>query len=188
MKDIKRINLIEECLKDRCVLKFMFNRDEGREQTVFPHFLLYLDGILTVLGEEVNGRSLVTISMDEIAGMEKLSCDYKSNFTRPQVEEYVKELRTMNERADRLILKIKSGHQVNVDPPHQLLINPCVVTNPTGDVIWAATVEIHEGLFEWFQTICDKVEIMAPESFKCGFMVYIHSRKLLGSKNFPKVS
>lgn len=93
-----------------------------------------------------------------------------------EVEEFITAIRAMNEKETRLILKIFDPQSVNLFPDHQFLGKPCMITNPNGDLIWAAYVEACEPLYEWLLSMGESVEILDPTTFKQEYLRYCEEK------------
>ncbi|OFZ27891.1 MAG: hypothetical protein A2381_07815 [Bdellovibrionales bacterium RIFOXYB1_FULL_37_110] len=187
MGDENAVVVINEALKQKKVLSLTVH-DEITE--VYPHLLIYVDGTLTLIGEHLPGRILINIPTGIIQKIKLVKRKYVANFMGMQLEGYVRELRSMNGKEDRLILKIRAGENFEILPPYQLLLNRYIVKTPNQDLIWAATLEMTPDLLDWFDQIKDKVEIIAPESFKRDFFEYLEKKIALipMHKYYPKVS
>jgi len=185
--DKNAVAVINEALAQKKVLSLTVN---GESTEVYPHLLIYVDAILTLVGENLQDRILVNIPANKIQKIKMIKRKYVANFMNIQLEGYVKELRSMNGKEDRLILKVAAGASFEILPPYQLLLNRYVVKTPNQDLIWAATVEMTPDLLDWFFQIKDKAEIIAPESFKRDFFEYLEKKFsiLPMHKYCPKVS
>jgi hypothetical protein len=93
-----------------------------------------------------------------------------------EVDDFVAAIRSMNEKETRLILKIHDPQSVNLFPDHHFLGKPCMITNPNGDLIWAAYVEPCCDLFEWLLGLGTNVEVLDPGKFKDEFLMYCEEK------------
>lgn len=93
-----------------------------------------------------------------------------------EVEEFITAIRAMNERETRLVLKIHDPQSTNLFPDHHFLGKPCMITNPNGDLIWAAYVEPCDALYEWLMTLGKNVEILDPIKFKEEYLIYCEEK------------
>ena len=139
----------------------------GKKSKIYPRELIYLDGDLSIVGEDISGRCLVYLPLRRI---KEASCydisDYQVNFSSKTVNDFIRAIHLVSGREERIILKIYADKDVNLSPPYHLLSNPFIVNNPDGDLIWAASVEVSTYLFNWPYTIKDDMEILNPESLK----------------------
>jgi len=187
VSDRNAVVVIQEALEQKKVLSLTVH---GETTEVYPHLLIYVDGTLTLIGENLSGRILINIPAGKIQKLKMIKRRYIANFISMQLEGYVKELRSMNGKEDRLILKIMAGEGFEILPPYQLLLNRYIVKTPNQDLIWAATLEMTPDLLDWFYQIKDKAEIIAPEYFKRDFFDYLEKKISLipMDKYYPKVS
>lgn len=160
-KAVELVKKIEDGLNRGLVVQFNYN--QSRSCSIYPHKLVYLEGELCIVGEEVGDRCLVSIPVSEI---ENLSFDvtksYRTNFSPLEVDDFILAMRVVSGSEDRLVLKLKATTDVDLNPPYHFLGNPYITTNSQGDVIWAASIEICEDFYAWLHGLGDRVEIMDP--------------------------
>jgi hypothetical protein len=149
---------------------------EGKNYTVFPAKVLHLEGDLSLVAEDSIDHCLIVISLCELREVTPHNSIGFSQVTNFEVEEFIAAIRAMNEKETRLILKIHDPQSVNLFPDYQFLGKPCMVTNPNGDLIWAAYVEACEPLYEWLLTLGTNVEILDPVSFKQDYLSYCEEK------------
>ena len=166
---------------NRCIDKKMtcsISLRDGKFFDVYPHRVVFLEGTLTLIGEECSDRCLVHFSLHDI-----LFCDakkdfkYDTNFSTVEVEDFIYAVRSLNESEERLILKLSTPENVNLNPDFIFLGNPYVTTNMDGDFIWAASVEVSNELFEWLDSIDGLIDILDPQYIKDDFEQYRHNKK-----------
>lgn len=162
--DIAEKNLVRICSK------------EGKEYHVFPCKVLHLEGELSLIAEDSQDHCLMIISLRQVGEIDHLEIHSSSKVTEFEVEEFIAALRALNEKETRLILKIHNPQAVNLFPDHHFLGKPCMVTNPIGDLIWAAYVEPCDALFEWLLTLGTSVEILDPGKFKHEYLMYCEEK------------
>lgn len=144
---------------------------------MFPHRVVYLDGILSVVGEDTHNKILKFYPLSEIACIEEVDYTYQANLTPIEVSEFINDLCLINGRQERLILKFHAMAQVDVLPEHHYLHNPYMTTNSEGDMIWAATVEMCDEIFLWLYKMKDQIEILDPGFVRKEFAVYCEFQK-----------
>lgn len=144
--------------------------------SIFPCKVLHLEGQLSLIAEDVHDHCLSVIGLQELVQVEPLPLAHSSKVSSYEIEEFIAAIRSMNEKETRLILKIHEPHMVNLFPDHHFLGKPCMVTNPNGDLIWAAYVEPCEALYEWLLTLGTKVEILDPGHFKQEYLSYCEEK------------
>jgi predicted DNA-binding transcriptional regulator YafY len=145
---------------------------KGKSYNVFPAKVLHLEGKLSLIAEESQDHCLVVISIAELSKLTLIETSSQPKVAAFEVEEFIAAIRAMNEKETRLILKIHDPQSVNLFPDHHFLGKPCMVTNPAGDLIWAAYVEPCDDLFEWLITLGNNVEILDPLRFREDFLSY----------------
>ena len=147
---------------------------EGNNVEVSPHKVVFLDGVLSLIGEDIHDRCLVCIDFNsiDVCGAVK-DHNYKTNFVTAEIEDFIMAIRSITGNEERLVLRISSPEKVNLRPPFHFLGNPYVTTNTEGEFIWAASVEISVELFKWLESIRDDVEILDPQELREEFEAYL---------------
>jgi len=153
----------------------VFTRVKGKAYECYPHRVLFIDGVLTFIGEEKNDRCLVSFDFSEMSDIAVLDdIDYRANFSGKEVDDFIFAIRTITGNEERIVLKITAPEKVNLKPDYQFLGSPYMTTNSDGDFIWAASVEISNELFEWLKSIKNHIEILDPVDFNEQFMDYLN--------------
>lgn len=151
---------------------------DNKKYECYPHKVIYVDSVLTFIGEETSDRCLVSFSFDEIKSIDdEREKDYSANFTSTEVEDFIYGVRTITGNEERLVLKVIEPEKVDLKPDYQFLGNPYMTTNTDGDFIWAASVEVSDELFSWLHTINQHVEILDPEEINSQFLEYLERQK-----------
>ncbi|MBC7537788.1 MAG: WYL domain-containing protein [Bacteriovorax sp.] len=156
------------CYKKSITIEFFNNK----ECVVFPHRLVFLDGILCVVGESINDKSLVFFGVEDIKDVKDFVHEYEPNLSQIEVNEFICHLRLINGKEERLILKIYSQYEADLLPSHHFLGNPFVTSNTEGEMIWAATIEMCDDLFQWLYTMKDRAEVLDPGHVRKEFAHY----------------
>jgi len=167
-----KIFKFESAIKNKNSIQIKIQK--GEKILFYPHKIVYLDGVLSIVGESHKKKLLNYFGLQKIVDIEGISepIDYKPNYSQIEINEFVQHLRKMNGNEVRLVLKIYGKDRVELSPPFHHLGNPFVTLNPEGDMIWAATVEPCDDLFIWLSTLGGNVEILDPESFKKDFLQF----------------
>ena len=134
----------------------------GRERILHPRMLIYLDGLLSVVGEDSGHRCLAALPLDEIPECRPGDKAPKANFSRTEVEDFVYGMRLIEDSEERLVLKIADPSGVNLRPPHHFLGSPYMTSGSEGDLLWAASVEVNEELIDWLRGMGDSIEVLDP--------------------------
>lgn len=166
---------LQRCIENHknCYLTF----NSSLEMEVFPWRLLFFENNLVLVAEELKTKRLLTIDVSEISEMEIRGNDYHSLFSRLEVEDFINAMRLVDGSDERLVIKIHYGNEIAMPSDYIFLGNPYTTTNQYGDIIWAATVERSNYLYEWLYSIKEKIDILDPSSIKDGFDDYCQSRK-----------
>ena len=176
--DQAKLNFIEECILDKQPLRLV-TKDVAFN--VFARYVVFIDGHLGLIAESISDHCLIKSDLKDIKSIEKYDNDWCPKFTKFEVDEFVLGLRGISENEIRLILKIYSQEKFNLNLRYQLFGNPCMLTNPAGELIWAASIEPSEEIFDWLLNLGDSVEVLDPVSFKKLYLDYCESNlKKLG--------
>jgi predicted DNA-binding transcriptional regulator YafY len=149
---------------------------EGKTYILQPCKVLHMEGQLSLIAEDSEDHCLVVVPMNEIHEMDVLQKNVQARVTTFEVEEFITAVRAMNEKETRLILKIHDPQSINLFPDHHFLGKPCMITNPNGDLIWAAYVEPCQSLYDWLLTLGKNVEILDPVRFKEEYLTYCEEK------------
>lgn len=170
----KMVNELEEAIQQRHLINLVTKED--KTYNVHPCKVLHLEGHLSLIAEDSQDHCLVVIPMKDVQEFQAISTTSSPKVTPFEIEEFIMAIRSMNEKETRLILKIHDPQSTNLFPDHHFLGKPCMITNPNGDLIWAAYVEPCEALFEWLMTLGKNVEILDPIKFKQEYLDYCEEK------------
>lgn len=149
----------------------------NKECVIFPHRLVFLDGVLCVVGESTNDKILVYFGLEDIKNVEEFKIVYEPNLSQIEVNEFICHLRLINGKEERLVLKIYSQYEADLLPNHHFLGNPFVTSNTEGDMIWAATIEMCDDIFHWLYSMKDRAEVLDPGHVRLEFAHYCEIKK-----------
>lgn len=187
-KEIKKtVELIENAIKNEGMVELIVvnSMDSGppikKEATshgILPLRLVYLDGELEVIGEELKRGILRPFLVENICEIQErhLPKNYKKNLTGQDVIDYIESGRLVIENEERLVLKIPSGQKIDLAPPYLYMGNPFAAINSDGDMIWAASLEISIPLFEWL-SMNPKIEILDPPSVAIQLQLFLQNKR-----------
>lgn len=156
-------------------LKLHFKNQKNCD--LYPHRVVYLDGILSVVGEDIHSKILKFYPMSEVEAVKEVEYSYQANLTPIEVSEFINDLRLINGRQVRLIIKFHAMEKVDVLPEFHYLHNPYMTSNPEGAMIWAATVEMCDDIFLWLYKMRDHIEILDPGFVRKEFAQYCEFQK-----------
>jgi predicted DNA-binding transcriptional regulator YafY len=168
------VNALDEAVHSHQILSI--RTTDEKSYLVFACKVLHLEGHLTLICEDSSDHCLMVIPLHKIQSFEEASKTGTPRVTNFEIEEFIAAVRSMNERETRLILKIYNPQAVNLFPDHHFLGKPCMVTNPEGDLIWAAYVEPCHDLFDWVFSLSHHVEILDPTQFKEQYFAYLEEK------------
>ena len=165
-------------LDEAVVQKQFVSLTTSAEKTyhVLPWKIIHLEGKLSMIAEDALDHCLIVLSLAEIAFVNLVVSTSVSKVSAFEVEEFIVAIRSMSEKETRLILKIHDPQSVNLFPDHHFLGKPCMISNPNGDLIWAAYVEPCDDLFDWLLTLGNNVEVLDPGKFKDEFLSYCEEK------------
>jgi WYL domain len=168
------VKKMDEMIEHQTMVKVTF-KDE-RELILFPKKVFHLEGSLNLVGEDFKDHCLMITTLKDIDWIEEIPSTHKAKASDFEIDEFIMAIRSMSEKETRLILKIFNPTAVNLFPDYQFLGKPCMVTNPNGDLIWAAYVEPCEALFDWLLSLESHVEILDPVKFKQEYLSYCEEK------------
>jgi hypothetical protein len=148
-----------------------------KECVIFPHRLVFIDGVLCVVGENVQDKMLVYFGLEDIKSSEEYTLCYEANLSQIEINDFIAHSRLINGKEERIVLKIYNQHEADLLPSHHFLGNPFVTSNTEGDMIWAATIEICTDIFQWLYKMKDRVEVLDPGHVKKEFSQYCELKK-----------
>lgn len=170
----KFIQTLEEAAAHKKLLKI--GTEEHKSYNIFPCKVLHLEGQLSLIAEDSQDHCLMVFPIHTLKEATIIPTSSTPRYTQYELEEFIGCIRAMNEKETRLILKIYDPQEINLFPDHHFLGKPCMITNPNGDLIWAAYVEPCEALFDWVSSLGHQVEILDPSKFKDQYLRYCEEK------------
>ncbi len=167
-KAIEMVNKIEDGLSRGLIVQLHWG--QSKVTSVYPHKLVYLEGELCLVGEDASDRCLVSFPVNDVSSIRfDVTKNYQANFSPIEVDDFILALRVVSGNEERLVLKLKTASDVDLNPPYHFLANPYITTNSEGDVIWAASVEVCDDFYAWLHGLGDRVKIMDPHHVAEGY-------------------
>lgn len=177
-KALEMVHKIEEGLTRGLVVQLQWNTH--KTSSIFPHKVVYLEGELCLIGEDVYDRCLVSYPVEGVESIRyDMTKNYRPNFSTIEVDDFIMAMRVVSGSEERLVLKLKTYGDVDLNPPYHFLGNPYITTNSEGDVIWAASVEVCPDFYAWLHTLGDRVQIMDPPHVDAGYKEWLSSTQEL---------
>jgi len=174
-KLLKVIN--EVMIKDE---EIHFMTHDHKKMDVFIHKVVFIDGILSVIGEDTNDRCLTCIDVDQIKTYRlEYGSHYRANFAQAEVDDFIAAARAISGDEQRLVMKVTSPDKVNLKPEFHFLGNPFVTTNTEGEFIWAASVEVSEELYKWLASIYSDITVIDPKEVHDGLESFMEQKEAL---------
>lgn len=170
-----KIRLIEECLLEKETI--LIECTTGKLMTLIPCKLAYLEGELSLVAEETHDHGLLSLRLSEVQNIKRAGKIKAARANIHDVADFIRALRAMADNETRLVLKIKNPERFQLMPDYQFLGKPCLITNPEGDLIWAAWVEPGEEIFEWLMQMENYVEILEPSEFILDYAAYCEEKE-----------
>lgn len=168
------VNMLDRAVSEsKCV---QITLGGGKRYSVYPCKVLHLEGQMSLIAEDTNDHCLSVISLREVSEVQWKEITGHPHVTNFEIEEFIAAIRSMSEKETRLILKIHDPQSVNLFPDHHFLGKPCMITNPNGDLIWAAYVEACGPLYEWLLSLGNHAEILDPGKFKDDYLSYCEAK------------
>ncbi len=165
---------LETCIADKKLIDLKIRQE--KRYSLHPCKILHLEGQLSLIAEDSQDHCLVVLQLRDIDSFEVMNSMSQPRVSSFEIDEFITAVRAMNEKETRLILKIHKPESINLFPSHHFLGKPCMVTNPSGDLIWAAYVEPCEALYEWLLSMGRDVEVLDPMKFKKEYLDYCEEK------------
>jgi hypothetical protein len=163
------ISYIEESILEKQPLSIKVNE---RNHSIYPFSLIYLEGELSLIGENVSDKTILNLPLSQIENVLDDDTEFKPNYSKLEVNDFISSIRAIGEEETRLVLKINGLASFENSIPRNFLGNPAMISNPSGDLIWGATVESNQEIFKWLYSLGSDVEILDPISFKKEYLDY----------------
>ncbi len=167
------VGFIEESIIDK---QSLYVKLEQSSMSVYPHTLIYLEGELSVVAENISDGSLLNIPVSHIESINEDESEHVAKYSLLEINDFVASVRSIHEQETRLILKINGLANFENSIPRNFLGNPAMITNSDGDLIWGATVESNIEIFNWLFELGQDVEILDPTDFKKEYLNYCEDK------------
>ena len=168
------VEFIEEAISGGLCLKL--NLANSKTFVINPHRVVFIDGVLSIVGEAARDNCLRSIEVDQVLSVSEVEERKEKVFSPFEVEDFLSSIRAVEESEMRLVLKVYSQENFNSNLKNHHLGNQYMVTNAEGDYIWAASIEPSEEIFQWVYELGSDVEILDPTAFKKDFLHYCEAR------------
>lgn len=160
--------VLEEIIQSKKVAELTL--EGGKTVDVYPHKLVHLDGTLNVVGEDVGDGCLLHLTLDSVQSVyERELEDYSLKYSLIEINDFIQAMRTVSGSEERLVLKIQDREDCQFETGYHFMADPYITSNMDGELIWAASVEVSDELYEWLYQLGEKIEILDPSSIKDGY-------------------
>ena len=133
--------------------------------SLYPHKLVHIDGSLNIVGEDTGDGCLIHIPVNSIDSvLEREKNEYSPKYSTYEINDFVQAIRSVSGSEERLVLKVKDQNENEFETGYHFMADPFITTNMDGEVIWAASVEVSDELFEWLFQLGENIEILDPSS------------------------
>lgn len=153
----------------------IFCRDQQTFR-VLPFKVMKLDGELTLIAEDIDSAECIHLSLNGVSFVEEFADCHKPLISKLEFEDYINSLREFKETHVRLILKVDESIELEDSVAYQHFGNACLIKKGKGHMIWAASVEPTDELFEWISNMGAGVEIIDPSAFKRVYLRYCEDK------------
>lgn len=173
-KAVEMVKKIEDGLSRGLVIELHWKKD--KVTSIYPHKLVYLEGELSLVGEDANDRCLIAFPVNDIESTRfDVTKNYQANFSPLEIDDFILAMRVVSGNEERLVLKLKTANDVDLNPPYHFLGNPYITTNSEGDVIWAASIEVCDDFYAWLHGLGERVQIMDPPQVAKGYKEWLET-------------
>jgi len=159
---------------------------------VYVHNLIFLDEALSLICERCDDKSLQAFDTDKIVEICEVTTSstgrYFPTYSPMEISKFITEIRALNGKEERLVIKILSSAEINLNPPFHYWVNPYVAINDRDERIWAASVELSGQLFEWLNSLRGYIEILAPQTVREELELYRKNKNTKIINYLKKVS
>ncbi|MBI2522250.1 MAG: WYL domain-containing protein [Bdellovibrio sp.] len=176
----EKVFQLEEYIFCKTPLKLEMRQDIIKS---FPFRVIFLEGRLVLVHENLELKNLSTLDIEKIQNINELkTLKVQPKHTLLDANDFIAKMRAIGEKEERLVLKILSQAHVDLSPNYYFMGNPFLTTNYKGDLIWAATVEDSQELFEWLYSIKPYIEILDPTNLIKKYNEFEKNYKMLAIK------
>lgn len=164
------INECEEAVIKNRVLNIELN--DQKTLKILPRKIIHLDKELSLIGESVSDKCLVSLSFNDIFYLDMSEDIVEPLFSITEINHFMSSIRDMSESLVRVVLKIKNLNLFDGDIPNQYVEKSCVFANSNNEHIWAATIEPSNEVYEWIFKQGNNVELLHPTEIKEDYLEY----------------
>ena len=143
---------------------------------VLPRKVFYIEGNLSLIYDDIISKKLDYLNIEYMETVRDLKTIYQANFSLVEIDNFLENMRFFSNVEQRVVLKINSSGQINFRPKDHFFKNTFITSRPNDYNIWASTVEISKGFFDWLFMIKDDVNILYPISLKVDFCRYCEEK------------
>ena len=173
------IQKLEASIFNKMALEIVIQGITAPSFQVFPYRLVYLQGSLSLIGEDICSQQLLTLHIQEIKRVDVISKNCQNNFSAYDIDHFIDANRKMYDQERRLVIKLPDLLcDVDLEPKFHFLGNPCLISNAQGEFIWGASVELNEELLKWLSSIKNDVCIINSLDIKNALDEYVAKKNI----------
>lgn len=158
------VNRVESALIFKVGIKLEFHN--GNQVNFYAHRVCFLDGVLCVIGEDLDSKHLNYHYFDSIKDVTPFTFEVSPRYSVLEINGFISAMRLVHNNEERIVLRVFGNQEINLIPKFHHLHNPYVTMGKSGDLVWAASIEVCDDLFLWLHSIKDHIEILDPSTIK----------------------
>jgi hypothetical protein len=172
-------NIIEHAIEHDQLLEIVV--ESGKMVSLYPHRLLILEGELSLIGELCSSGRLVYHQLAQIQYISEYQMgSFHPNYSELEVEGMIHSIRQINGSEQRLVVRFNREVAITapppmLTPPYHFFASPYTVINPSGEMIWSATVELSDELCSWLSTMNYRMDLLGTDEIITHFHRYYDS-------------
>jgi hypothetical protein len=169
--DLQKIKDLDTAiLLRRCISVNINDESIQKRKKLLPHRLVFIDGKLNLVAEDIYERSLLHYPLAEVLSIQEiLEEEYPGFSTINQIDEFLIAIRGMNGDEVRLVLKLSPQREMDLLPEYHFFHKPYVTNNDRGELIWTAYAEKSQALYLWLFEYRKDIEVLSPENVRQEF-------------------
>ena len=166
--EFQKICGLQEAIFERKTLNIDY---EEHSEVVTPLKLIILSNQLELVGA-VEDSSIINTPLRVIQSYSLGQKINQCHFSDQEIHHFIDELYKMEKSKMRLVLKFSGDFKIPSLNQSIKLESPCEFRTSAGDIIWAATVESSDVIFDWLSELGPNIQILDPSHFKIEFIRY----------------
>lgn len=165
------VSFLEESITGHKILRVSLS--EGVKE-VLPKSIYYINEQLHLIGIMATSGHLRAIELSQISNIceaEDLG-QMSEDIDRDVILNYISQLKESSGTEVRLVLKLHSMINFDIQVKHDLIRRPSLILNPQGELIWAGTLSPSRAIYEWLAELGADIEILDPIDFAKDYLSF----------------